>query len=399
MPEIKSIDWVSIAPWSTSGYGQQTSIQTQMLARDCNVQISAISGLQGTPQTWEPSGGRPIQVWNCPDGFSFIEQYLHFNSDVAITLFDLWAVGGEFPDLFKYIRTAPIKLGCWMPIDCEPLAKIDELKLRELGDQVTPIAMSRHGAKMLKAAGFSPLYIPHSIDTDLFKPVDDKRTLREKLGLDPNKFIIGMNAANTMRKAWDEQLTAFKRFHARHPNSHLLIHSAEQRDSDDGINLIVLLENLGLNECIGFTEQFSYRNGLLGLPFLAKWYNAIDVLSLCSYGEGFGIPIIEAQACGVPVIVNDASAMTELSTPGWQVSGQPYWNAFHNARLMIPDIDKIDRAYENAYREWQNAQVVRSPIQDWTNRQQGAREFALRYDMHRVYDKFWRPALARLGNK
>ena len=29
---------------------------------------------------------------------------------------------------------------------------------------------------------------------------------------------------------------------------------------------------------------------------MADWYGCLDVLSSCSYGEGFGIPLIEAQA-------------------------------------------------------------------------------------------------------
>ena len=39
---------------------------------------------------------------------------------------------------------------------------------------------------------------------------------------------------------------------------------------------------------------------------MAGWYRSLDVLSACSYGEGFGLPILEAQACGSPAIVTDA---------------------------------------------------------------------------------------------
>ena len=45
------------------------------------------------------------------------------------------------------------------------------------------------------------------------------------------------------------------------------------------------------------------------LPHL---YNAAEMLVLPSYYEGFGLPPLEAMACGVPVIVSDTPAMTEV---------------------------------------------------------------------------------------
>jgi len=390
--------WVSIAPWLPSGYGQQTMLQTQQIAQDHNVRIGAISGLQGSPQPWQPPGGELIEVWQVRDSLDFIEQYVHFRADFAIALFDLWAEGDEAPDLFKYINQAPVRLACWMPVDCEPLSKPDLFKLRGLGDCVTPIAMSRHGMRMLRNEGFKPLYVPHSIDTELFKPMDDLKEARLKLGLDPDEFIIGINAFNSIRKAWGEQLSAFALFHSRHPNSRLLIHSVEQRSADDGVNLLFLIDELGLRDCVGFTDQFSYRQSLIGPQFLVKWYNALSVLSLASIGEGFGIPLIEAQACGVPVITTRTAAQVELAPHGWLIDGQSYWNAYLSAWHRIPNVARIDEAYEEAYQEWRSAETDRGVTQ-WRARQQGVRLFAQRYDIRNIYDKFWKPALAQLGAK
>ena len=46
------------------------------------------------------------------------------------------------------------------------------------------------------------------------------------------------------------------------------------------------------------------------LPF---WYNCADALVYPSVFEGFGLPVLEAMACGTPVVTSDAAALTELA--------------------------------------------------------------------------------------
>lgn len=392
---MSNIYWVSIAPWLPSGYGQQTAIQTEQIAKDHRVRVGAISGIQGVPQPWQADEGSPsIEVWSLRDSLDFIEQYVQFESDFAVTLFDLWAEDGEAPDMFKFIRQAPVKLATWMPIDTATLSKPDQFKLQGLQGLVTPIAMSRHGMRALKEAGFNPLYIPHSIDTKVFSPSDDRQACRRSLGLDTDNFIVGINAFNTIRKSWFEQLSAFAIFHKRHPDTQLMIHSVEQRAGSDSINLLILLDHLGISDCVGFSDQFGYRHGLLTPRYLSVWYNAIDVMSVASMGEGFGLPYIEAQACSTPAIGTKTAAAPELlQAAGWLVDGQPYWSAHHNAEMKIPDMYELADAYEEAYTEWKNTPEI------WAVRRVKARTVAERYDKEAVYDKFWRPALAMLGKK
>jgi len=70
-------------------------------------------------------------------------------------------------------------------------------------------------------------------------------------------------------------------------------------------------------------------------------YNAADVFLSPSKGEGFGIPIIEAQACGAPVVVTDFTSMPELVR--WGVATKPdrlWWTAM-NANQAIPSVGEI----------------------------------------------------------
>jgi glycosyltransferase involved in cell wall biosynthesis len=102
-----------------------------------------------------------------------------------------------------------------------------------------------------------------------------------------------------------------------------------------------------------------------------------------SYGEGFGIPTVEAQACGVPVIVSDFAASTELVGEGWTVSGQPLYDNSQGAFFTIPSVPLIVQALEEAYERGKG-------------KSDKAVEFAQQYDHDVVWDKHWKPALKKL---
>ena len=82
---------------------------------------------------------------------------------------------------------------------------------------------------------------------------------------------------------------------------------------------------------------------------IAAWYRGLDILSLCSYAEGFGLPIVEAKACGTPVITTKCSSMEELNPDGIQVDGEPFFNGVHRAWWIRPSIAGMVRALEEAY--------------------------------------------------
>jgi glycosyltransferase involved in cell wall biosynthesis len=112
------------------------------------------------------------------------------------------------------------------------------------------------------------------------------------------------------------------------------------------------------------------------------------VLLMPSMGEGFGIPLLEAQACGVPVITSDHSAMTEIGTVGWQVGGDPWWDALQDSFLICPSVDGIVAALEAAY-------TARGDIE----LRERAVRFAAAYDADTVLHQHWLPALERLADR
>jgi hypothetical protein len=123
-------------------------------------------------------------------------------ADLIITLMDVWVLNGSL--------LAGLNVACWIPVDCAPLSAMDRKFLDASGAR--PVAMSRHGERQLAAAGYQPVYVPHSVDTAVLTPPAGRDTLREQCGL-PGRYVIGINAANQdqggNRKAFYEQMAAF----------------------------------------------------------------------------------------------------------------------------------------------------------------------------------------------
>jgi glycosyltransferase involved in cell wall biosynthesis len=307
--------------------------------------------------------------------------YEYFGADLMITLCDPFGLLKSAPELKQ------LNLAMWFPVDTDPLGEGDVAVLRE--SQAVPIAISRFGERILRYEGAEPLYVPHGVDTEIFCPGDPEPYRDTVPGIGKDTFVIGLCAMNRdpNRKAFAEQMLAFARFHARHPDSFLALHTTPV--ANPGLNLHGMAARLGISGAIGFPDGYSYDMGMITREQLAAWYRGLDVLSLCSYGEGFGLPLIEAQACGIPVITTDGSAMSELCGGGWTVAGTPFWAAGHGAWWQRPEADDIEQAYEMAFLAREEGQLPCKPAYD----------FAQLFDADRVFDQYWIPVIRALEER
>jgi len=307
-----------------------------------------------------------------------------FGADLVLNLLDIWAMDRTT------LTEAGVPTACWMPVDTATLSPLDKGALDQWGG--IPVAMSRHGEGCLLDAGFDPLYVPHGVPCDVFTPptAGQRAAARERLGIPEDAFVIGIDAANKdpVRKGFPEQFAAFALFRQRHPGAVLLAHTTPSPASDEGINLGQLAVELGIQDAVRWSDTYKYVTGGYTLQDLAAgWYRALDLYTGCSYAEGFGLPLVQAQACGVPVVTTDAASMTELCGAGWLVQGQLYWSLGHQKWWTVPFVHEIAQAYEEA---WAGKAAALAGQ---------AREFALQYDARRVLIEHWVPALAAIEDR
>ncbi len=300
---------------------------------------------------------------------------------LIITLFDCWVFRGAGWDLME-------RVGSWVPIDHYPVPPAVAEWLRR--PQVTPIAMSKFGRDAIEALGIQTLYIPHAIDTSIFKPTDvihgtdGDITPRAWLGIPEDAFLVGSVSANKGghidRKSFAETFLAMSMFMERHDDVWFYLHT-EATPAMSGLDLNYLAQAVNLPiDRVKFVPSYPYRIGGIPKEALAAIYTSMDVLVQPSRGEGFGIPLVEAQSCGTRAVVSNATAQPELLGHGWAVDVQPQWDEAQKAWWFTPQVGSIVDALEAAYAEGR----VRS---------QKAIDFAAQYDADKVFDEYWKPAL------
>ncbi len=242
------------------------------------------------------------------------------------------------------------------------------------------LSYTDYGYKVLEEEGGGeiPLVSTASpgVDLNIFKPARDKAQHRSNMGFYPDANIIGTVMRNQARKLYPDLFQAFRKFLdncyatgeqdlAR--NTYLYVHCSYP---DLGWEIPELLAEHGIGRKVIFTyickncenpfcalfrdartvcPRCNYASAVLpnpsvGLtPFqLAQVINTFDVYIQYAVCEGFGMPQVEAAACGVPVMAVDYSAMEDVvkNTGGIPLKvGRMYRDVGTGAYRALPDND------------------------------------------------------------
>jgi glycosyltransferase involved in cell wall biosynthesis len=137
----------------------------------------------------------------------------------------------------------------------------------------------------------------------VYRPISDRQEVRRAIlrhGLPPD-FVIFVGTLEP-RKNVPTLLEAFRRLRDRGYGVHLAIVGRKGWLYEE---VFATLKELKLAEVVHFLENVNNED-------LARLYNAAGCLALPSYYEGFGLPALEAMACGTPVVVSNRSSLPEV---------------------------------------------------------------------------------------
>ena len=172
-----------------------------------------------------------------------------------------------------------------------------------------------------------------------YKTITDKVTHKKALGIDPEYKIIGTVMRNQRRKLYPDLFAAFKKFldNSKDKKYYLYCHTSYP---DLGWDIPELLQEHQLASHVLFTyichetkQPFPalFKGAIAQSPFTGRWgstlsnvkqgvsyedlsniINLFDLYVQYANCEGFGLPQVEAAACGVPVMATDYSAMESV---------------------------------------------------------------------------------------
>lgn len=219
----------------------------------------------------------------------------------------------------------PIKQLIRVPIVAHIHSEVDDNALRWLRINSCDKVLFPSRAMMSSALENSPwvqawkfAYVHNAIDTDTFRPGLDVGPLRRELGLRDDLPVVGEIATLKRGKGQHLLLEAIHRLRQRGIRAHFLIVGADARPDDSFLaRLQRQAAELEIEDCVQFLGK---RRDI------PQIMNLCDLVVLPSLREGLPRVVLEAMACGTPVVASALECMFEIFEDGhggslFQVNG------------------------------------------------------------------------------
>lgn len=172
------------------------------------------------------------------------------------------------------------------------------------------IAVSRAAGLRFQDYSLAPkklVVIPNGVDLNQFKPTYPDRKMREKLGIEEDSILVGTLGQLIPGKGQDILLKAAKKVAEQSPEVKYMIvgnkNAAYRKTLED------LSAGLGIKDKVMFTGHREDTAQIMSCLDIA-------VLASTTHLEGLSRVIIEAMACGKPVIATDAGGNPEAVEDG-----------------------------------------------------------------------------------
>jgi len=211
---------------------------------------------------------------------------------------------------------------------------------------VTPSAWSKTG---LVFSGLDPdriVIIPHGFDPTLYHPLPatERQALRRQLGWEDDFVFLNVSVMSN-RKGVGLLLKAFAQIVDRYPQAKLVLKGREaifgSRQSIASSSRAVLT----VAEADRVRPRCQYLGDTLSFAEVAQLYQAADVYVAPYVAEGFNLPVLEAAACGLPVICTQGGPTDDFTHPDFALTIKSQQQAIQlegeERYGLFPDIDHL----------------------------------------------------------
>ena len=199
------------------------------------------------------------------------------------------------------------------------VAALEALSIRSADALFT---VGRHGqAEVVAAFGRVSVPVGNGVDIVRFSPRRDGREpgLRERLGLGHGPVYLAVGGIEE-RKNSVAILEAFLQVHSVAPGSQLVIAGGvsllDHRATQDRFARTLLASGLPAGSVL--------QIGPVADAMMPALYRSADALVFPSLREGFGLVVLEAMACGLPVVVSRLPPFTDYLQEGDAVWCDPH---------------------------------------------------------------------------
>ncbi|MHA2278573.1 MAG: glycosyltransferase family 4 protein [Candidatus Kariarchaeaceae archaeon] len=200
------------------------------------------------------------------------------------------------PDVSIKTRKNPVIWGIYNLMERFSLKRIDKLIAV---NQATKEYYSKREPSLEKKIEM----IPVGINPNVFKPLD-KKSMRGKYGIDQKEIVILSLGRYSVEKGLDFLLETYKEVHSEIPNTKLILLGS----GPEGNNLRHWVKTQHI-------ENVSFMNPIRH-DKIPEIINCSDVFVLSSMFEGMPTVVLEALACGVPVVSTDVGDVKKVVLDG-----------------------------------------------------------------------------------
>lgn len=241
---------------------------------------------------FETAGRRSFDVWHAQDGIS---------GNALATLKERRLIGG-------FARTVH-------HVDTFADPGLSALQARSITCADRLFAVSRLWRdELAREFGRVAHLVGNAVDTERFSPVANANDagLRSLVSVPAGVRVFLAIGGIERRKNTIEILRAFRLVHAKHPASCLMIAGGASLLDHDAYQA----EFAAALDASGLPDGVVIRTGALPQVLMPALYRAADALVFPSVKEGFGLVVLEAMACGVPVVTSRIAPFTEYLDDG-----------------------------------------------------------------------------------